>query len=325
MSRDRRPVIVLCDLIADLALHVESFPVDATDLKKLTYVELGPGGACNVAIMARRLGLPVACLGEVGEDRFGAAVLQGLTSERIAVTGVVVSSDVRTPVAGVLVDARAEPAYLGYPGTLRLSAAPDGWLPALQSARALFADGWAEHGGVAALILEAFRIAGAAGVPVFFDPGPGNPALDNGWHRRAAALASVVLANEQEAERLTGLADPVAAAQGLLANGAELAVVKRGAAGCVLAMRHETVAAPAYPVRVVDATGAGDSVAGAVIYGRLRGLSLPELGRLANAAGAAKVQKRGTGHNVPMRAEVRAVLARFGEDAGLLGREHRRT
>ena len=187
-----RPVVVLCDLIADLALHVESFPIAATDLKKLTYIDLGPGGACNAAIMARRLGLPVACLGEVGADRFGDAVVRGLRAERIDVSGVVVDPDVRTPVAGVLVDPRAEPAYLGYPGTLRLTALPEAWLQPLQVAQAVYADGWAEHAGVAAMILAAFRIAQAAGAPVFFDPGPGNPALDNAWHLAAAALATVV-------------------------------------------------------------------------------------------------------------------------------------
>ena len=64
-----------------------------------------------------------------GEDRFGAAVLHGLAIERIDATGVVVSPEVRTPVAGVLVDPRAEPAYLGYPGTLRLAELPEAWLP----------------------------------------------------------------------------------------------------------------------------------------------------------------------------------------------------
>ncbi len=309
----KHPVVVLCDLIADLALHIEAFPVVATDLQKLTYIEVGPGGACNTAIMVRRFGRPVACLGEVGNDRFGEAVLRGLRAERVDVSDVVVDPEVRTPVAGVLVDPRAEPAYLGYPGTLRLSATPAAWHPILASARALFADGWAEHPGVAALILEAFRMTRQAGIPVFFDPGPGNPALDNAWHLEAARLATVVLANEAEAERLTGQADPAAAARALLAGGAWLAVVKRGAAGCLLATKREMISAPAYPVTVVDATGAGDSLAGAMIYGYLAGLTLSELGTLANATGAAKVQKRGTGHNVPTRAEVAAVLARFGE------------
>ena len=56
----------------------------------------------------------------------------------------------------------------------------------------------------------------------------------------------------------------------------------------------------------------------AVIFGYLAGLALPDLGRVANATGAAKVQKRGAGQNMPTRAEVRAVLARFGEDVAVL-------
>ncbi len=309
----QHPVVVLCDLIADLTLHIEAFPVNATDLQKLTYIDIGPGGACNVAIMTRRFGLPVACLGEVGQDRFGEAVLRGLRRERVDVSGVVSDPQTRTPVAGVLVDPAAEPAYLGYPGSLRLASVPESWRSIVRSARAVFADGWAENAEVSQIILAAFQIARDVDVPVFFDPGPGNPALDNNWHLSAASLATVVLANEAEAERLTGQADPVAAAHVLLALGAQLAVVKQGAAGCLFATAREMVASPAYPVAVVDATGAGDSLAGAVIYGYLAGLPLVKLGKLANATGAAKVQKRGTGHNVPTRDEVSALLVR---DAG---------
>jgi ribokinase len=317
MPRPARPVIVLCDLIADLALHVDAFPVQAADLKKLAYVELGPGGACNAAIMTRRLGLTVACLGEVGADQFGEAVLRGLKSERIDVSDVIVDPAVRTPVAGVLVDRQAEPAYLGYPGTLRLSELPDAWWPRLAGARALYADGWAENEGVVELIRQAFLNALGLGVPTFFDPGPGNPAIDNAWHQELLPNTTVLLVNEEEAARLSGLADPRAAAEKLLENGPWLVVVKTGAAGCLLMTHHETVVAPAYPVGVVDATGAGDSVAGAVIYGWLKGLTLADLGKLANATGAAKVQKRGTGRNLPTRAEIRAVLAAHGEDTRL--------
>ena len=55
-------------------------------------------------------------------------------------------------------------------------------------------------------------------------------------------------------------------------------MVKRGAEGCLLATAREIVSAPAYPVTVVDATGAGDSVAGAVIYGWLKRLPLADAG-----------------------------------------------
>lgn len=312
------PVVVIADLIADLAMHIPAFPVQATDLTGVTYLQLGPGGACNTAIMAARLGLPVMCLGELGYDAFGEAVLEGLQSEGIDCGQIVVSPAVRTPVAGVIVDGRGEPAYLGYRGELRIRSLSAGWREEIRGACALFADGWAENEGIGSLVLEAFQEAAAGGVPAFFDPGPGNPAVDNDWHKEVVRLAQVVLANEKEAIRLTGAADALSAGQAFIASGVRLAVVKRDVAGCLLVTKDQFEIAPGYPVPVVDATGAGDSLAAGVIFGHLNGLSLANLGVLANAIGAAKVQKRGTGLNVPTRAEVQAVLVRFGEDGAIL-------
>ena len=62
-----------------------------------------------------------------------------------------------------------------------------------------------------------------------------------------------------------------------------------------------------------------DSLDAAVIYAWLRKMPLAKMGTLANAVGAAKVLKLGTGRNVPTRAEVRAILKRFGvAEAGIL-------
>jgi sugar/nucleoside kinase (ribokinase family) len=77
----------------------------------------------------------------------------------------------------------------------------------------------------------------------------------------------------------------------------------------LLTERAEMVS-PGYPVLLQDATGAGDSVAGVVIYGYLKGLSLEQLGLLANATGAAKTEELGTGHNVPTLAEIRPIMER---------------
>jgi sugar/nucleoside kinase (ribokinase family) len=308
-------IVVLGDLVADLALRIPSFPITSSQLQRVEYLALGPGGAANVAIMAARLGLPVSCLGEVGKDRFGEIILEGLRAEGIDASGVVVSPDGETPVAGVIVDRAGEPAYLGYPGRLNIRALPEAWQARLTSAQAVFSDGWVDHDHLPGLILGAMRIAAAAGVPYFFDPGPGNPLLDLSWHREACSLARVVLATEEEALRLSGLADPVESARELLRQGPELVVLKRGAAGCVLVRGDEMHVAPGFPVESRDATGAGDSLDAAVLAGYLKGLGLEEMGSLANAAGAAKVGKLGTGRNLPTIAEVQAVLDRFGVES----------
>lgn len=307
-------VIILGDILADYAIRVEQLEIQPKDLQRVSYLALGPGGACNVAIMASHLGLPVTTLGEVGRDLFGEIVLEGLASEGIDTSRVIVTPEARTPVANVLVDERGEPAYLGFPGSLQVMSLPDEWRPIIGAAEALYADGWVDQPGQMNVILEALRTAREAGVPSFFDPGPGNPKVDNAWHEEAAALATALLATEEEARRLSGEADPVNSARALLARGSELVVIKRGMAGCFLLTADDLHIAPGLPVIARDATGAGDSLAAAIMYGHLHNFDMQSLGDLANATGAAKVLKLGTGHNMPTVTEVNAMLKRFGSE-----------
>jgi len=86
----------------------------------------------------------------------------------------------------------------------------------------------------------------------------------------------------------------------------------------MLLTENEEHIAPGFPVQVHDKTGAGDSLDEAVIFGYLRGMSLQELGSLANAAGVAKVRKLGTGHNMPTVSEIREILERFEFNAATL-------
>lgn len=305
-------VVILGDILADYAIRVEQLHIAPKDLQRVSYLALGPGGACNVAIMSAHLGLSVSALGEVGRDLFGEIVLEGLAAEGIDVSRVIVTPDARTPVANVLVDEQGEPAYLGFPGSLQVMALPDEWRPFIGEAEALYTDGWVDQPGEVAIIMEALRVAHEAGVPSFFDPGPGNPKIDNQWHVEAASLSTVLLATEEEARRLSGEADPVNSARKLLASGSSLVVIKRGMAGCFLLTADDLHIAPGLPVNALDATGAGDSLAAAVMYGYLNEFDLEQMGDLGNATGAAKVLKLGTGHNMPTVAEVNAMLARFG-------------
>jgi sugar/nucleoside kinase (ribokinase family) len=312
---------VLGDLIADITMHLPLFPVQAGDVLRLSYLDIGPGGGCNTAIMAARLGLAVETLGEVGDDKFGLIVQDGLALEGIGTSGIVVTPNATTPVAGVLVDRSAEPAYVGNAGSLQLREPNETMLGMIANAKALYADGWAEYQGVEAMVLIGFQQAKKAGVPVFFDPGPGNPDVTNSWQNDALTYTTVLLANQTEARRLSGKDTDDAAAAALLAVGPELVVLKRGAEGVTLYRKDATVFVPGFSVPAVDQTGAGDSLSGAVIYAWLKNVDLETMGRLANATGAAKVQKRGTGHSMPTVAEIRAVLTANGLPSDYLPNE----
>jgi sugar/nucleoside kinase (ribokinase family) len=307
-------LIVLGDLLADFSMRIQDFPIHAKSMQHSQYLELGPGGATNTAIAAARLGMPVSCLGELGDDLFGQVVLEGLKSEGVSTEGIIVNAEATTPVAGVIVDAQAEPAYLGYPGTLSQRTLIPDWSDQIQSASALFMDGWIDHSGWEALLLEALQLARESGVTTFFDPGPGNPAFDLEWRNEAASQSDVVMATEEEIQTLSGLKDPIDSAKAILQHGSSLVIMKRGAAGCLIVTETEVHISAGFPVVALDTTGAGDSFDAAVIYGCLNSLPLPQIGLLANATGAAKVQKLGTGHNVPTLDEIKAVLVRYGRD-----------
>ncbi len=307
-------IIVLGDLIADLVLHIQRFPVKAEDLKRVEYIDLGPGGASNVAIAAVRLGLKVGCLGEVGDDQFGEIVINGLAHEGIDVAGVAKTPGANTPLASVIVDEAGEPASLGDRGTLAVSSLEDSWRSHLREADALFVDGWADHKGVQNIILDGLRAAKSTGIPSFFDPGPGNPEFDMSWHLEAASLSSVLLLNKGEAQRLSGKAGSSRAAKELLDLGPEFVIIKLGAEGCYVQSAEFAAKVNGYSVEVVDTTGAGDSFDAAILYGYLADIGIESMATLANAAGAAKVRKRGTGHSMPTIAEILSIVEEAGGD-----------
>ena len=99
--------------------------------------------------------------------------------------------------------------------------------------------------------------------------------------RRGSHASRALLANHDEALRLTGETDPEAAALAL-AESVETAVVTAAPTGAVAAADGELVAVAAPAVEVRDTTGAGDLFTAAYVWGDLAGLPLEE--RLRRAA-----------------------------------------
>jgi sugar/nucleoside kinase (ribokinase family) len=299
-------IIVLGDLLVDINLRFQAFPVQAGGCQDLSSIDIGPGGVTNTAIMAARLGLPVKCLGVIGDDAFGEIVVTGLAREGIDTRDILIQEGA-TPAAAVLVDQAAEPAYLGSAGSVSLGHFPENWLQHVKNAQGFYAGGRVKETGFRRVILEALREAKLSGVPVFFDPGPVSPGGENDWVFEALGHATVLLANQDEALALVATQDEDEAANTLMGMGPEMVVLKRGAGGITIFTAQAVQQTPGLRVEIKDKTGAGDSVTGAVIYGYLNDLSLEALGVLANAVGAAKVQKVGTGHNMPTLEDVRRV------------------
>lgn len=127
---------------------------------------------------------------------------------------------------------------------------------------------------------------------VTLDPHHDSSADDPG--RVLAMLPSLTafLPSELEAARLHG-PDPERAADAFVAAGAEMAVVKCGAAGSILATPDGRWHISACSVDAADTTGAGDSYCGAFLSAIAAGHDPQHAARLGTVAAALTIQQSG--------------------------------
>jgi len=154
------------------------------------------------------------------------------------------------------------------------------------------------------------QLAHEAGVTVLLNPAPGR-ALDSDL----LSMIDILTPNQTEAEIITGLPisapkDAEVAAEVLLSYGVKIAVLTLGADGALAATQKDMRVIPAYQVKVVDTTGAGDAFNGALAVAVAEGQSLDDAVTFANAAAALQVTKVGTAPAMPNRCEVEALLRR---------------
>ena len=227
------------------------------------------GAPANAAVAAAQCGAPVSLAGGVGDDAWGDWLASRLASHGVGLEWFGRLHGFPTPLAFVLVSEGGEPDFIIYgegieAGVLSLEdrledavAAPDALL--IGSITML---GERER----ALTLRARELALAAGKRLLFDPNlrmrrwP-DPSAARDLAVAALEGATLLKLNRAEAELLTGLGDPSAAAERLVEMGARTVAVTLGADGALL-RGGATANVPGVPARVVDTTGAGDVVTG---------------------------------------------------------------
>ncbi len=307
-------VVSVGDLVLDVVLPVR-LPVIGGEHQEPAFRRVEPGGAANFLFAARHMGLQVTAAGAVGADVFGQLILDALRGAGISAAHVVtVPGSTSTLVVALADPLSGQHAFIGHYGAGPDVPYPDRLDAALSDAGALFVMGYTfAEKRVVPLALRALDRAREIGLPVYLDVGPFMAAVPLDVMLRVTARADVMLMTEDEIALVYQGESGDAVYARLLDRGPHTLIVKQGASGCVIVTRDGQTHVPGYPAEVVDTIGAGDCFAGAFLAGRLNGLDLIDAARLANAMGAASVQKAGAGRNAPTCAEVMDILARAGE------------
>lgn len=245
-------------------------------LKEVTGFERVPGGApANAVKAAARLGGRARMLSQVGRDAFGDVILEDLAHSGVDVQGVFRTDRANTGLAFVSLDSTGNRDFCFF-----RNPSADLYLAPEQIDPALLADCGALHFCSVDLVdwpvrqahRRAIELAREVGAIVSFDPNIRLPLWPSAADCQAAVraflpLADLVKLSDDEVEFVTGCADERTAAQSLLAQGAKLVVVTRGAHGAASYTAAVSVDCPPVPVEhVVDTTGAGDSFIGSLLW-----------------------------------------------------------
>ncbi len=120
-----------------------------------------------------------------------------------------------------------------------------------------------------------------------------------------------LILNESEGQSLTDKTDVDDVISALRAlNPENKIVLTLGGSGAVFADKNETVRVPAFKVKAVDTTCAGDTFTGFFLSSFLNGKSAAESLRLASAAAALAVTKAGAAQTIPSLDEAEEFLAK---------------
>ncbi|KAK7345807.1 hypothetical protein VNO77_16418 [Canavalia gladiata] len=336
-------VATLSNLCVDIVLNVPQLPPPSPIQRKAFMDRLArsppnkkyweAGGNCNMAIAAARLGLNCISIGHVGNEIYGKFLSDVLHEEGIGMVGMITNDDIAkssngsdasyaTLLCWVLVDplqrhgfcSRAD--FSNEPAFHWMNKVSREVKMAIKNSKVLFCNGYGFDELSPGVLLSAMEYAVEVGTSVFFDPGPRGKSLSTGTPEERRALnqflrmSDVLLLTSDEAESLTGIADPILAGLELLRRGirTKWVIVKMGPRGSILITASSIACAPAFKVNVIDTVGCGDSFVAAIAYGFIHNMPMVNTLAIANAVGAATAMGCGAGRNVATLEKVVRIL-----------------
>jgi sugar/nucleoside kinase (ribokinase family) len=301
VTGEPRRLVLVGSVIADLLMSVPELPERGGDvLASATSTQVG--GGFNVLAAAVRLGLPAALAGHVGDGPFGRMVAAALAGEGITPLLPVARGDTGFCVGFVEPD--AERTFVTSPGVESRLDAADLAAVDVGPGDAVYVSGYDLCYPVTGPVVADW-CAGLADALLVLDPGPLVLRIPAEVLDSVLRSTDVLTLNEREARLLAGTD------AGLRARlrPSTVLLVRRGPRGCTLyppgGAAPEDIAAPV--VAAVDTTGAGDAHTGALLAALRDTGSWPESVRVANAAAAFAVTRRGSA-TAPTRTELASMM-----------------
>lgn len=306
MTEANPSVTVVGSFAVGLTLRADRFPVRGETLLGRDF-DMGPGGkGSNQAVQAARLGANVEFVARLGRDNFGEIGKKLYVEEKVGTTFLVEADGRNTGVGFIVLNTQGDNFIVLDPGANGLFS-PDDVERArerIQTSNVLLAqlEIPVETAGYA------LKLARDANVISILNPAPARRVSPE-----ILKNADIVTPNEIELRILLGRApdakvNVIDLCDELLQLGIQRVILTRGARGAMIVTRDGYLNMPAFPVEVVDTTGAGDAFNGTLATYLASGMPLEPAVRHAVAAGALACTKLGVVPALPRANELEEFL-----------------
>lgn len=286
-------IATLGHIVYDIRNYVEAFPEpDHTALMRMHPSVSGGGSAANVAVNLVKLGHPAGVIGNVASDRHGKFLLSDLHRRKVDVSQVKVFKGM-SGLSVIIIDAAGEVRVIEDLGVAdRHRAIDEGYI---RGARFLHMSGCAFS-----LLDAGSKAAHKAGVPISFDPGRAASRLGEKKLAPIFERCEFLIINRKELFAITGSREESEAAR-LARQYGMVCVIKQGGREVIVKAKDmSSFTVPPFNVKPLDTLGAGDAFCAGFVCGIVEKRSIFESVRFANAAGAAKVLRKGA-QSLPSR------------------------
>ena len=294
-------VLVFGSLNLDLVTYADRLPAVGETLVGEKLLKFPGGKGLNQAIAARRAGSEVLMVGSIGNDADGDFLFDILKNENIDPKFVTKTTE-QTGIAVIEVSKSAENRIIIIAGANSKTRFSDDVLTSSPSVTVSLAQLETPITEVATFIYK----SKAAGKITILNPAPIQK-LD----QQLLQNTDFLIANETEASFLVGSAvehlskdEAVTIARQLQKNGSKKVIITLGEQGSVYLDQEKELFTPAYKVKAVDTTAAGDAFCGAFATAISENKPVEYALKFASAAGGLAATKAGAVPSLPTQQEI---------------------
>ena len=286
----------------DFLIQVPEYPVFNTKVEIKEYIQAAGGEVATTMVGLQRLGLKTSYVGRFGDDAAGEFGMQTLRDEGVDLNYAEQITGAKTQIAFIVIDERSGERTVMWQRDGKLAFA-EGEAPLDVAAQGKILH-FTPHDAKACLAMA--KKAKETGGIVSVD-------IDNLFEGVQTLLSyvDIFIASADFPEKLFGQTDTHEAFRKIKSMfGCEIVGVTLGEAGSLLLCGETFIETSGFavPGGCKDTTGAGDAFRVGLLYGLLKGESIEESARMANAVAALKCRAIGGRTSLPTPSELSELL-----------------